>query len=271
MRHTTLAVVLLVVTAGCQVGLPGAAAGPGTETPTYSPAPVPTLSSTPSTLAPGITAGGVVDHGALGQAHRSVLAANRYGRLVTLEVRPARGPPVYRYQRLRRAGPDGVLTVAEVRRDWDRDGTETVARTVWWAPESGPIIARSETEDGRIVTRRVTVVPPPRHRARGPARLLDLATRNVTAGPRPGTVELSGTTSVAPGVADDWRPNQAVSVRATVSRRGLMRELRVAYSSRVDGSPGSVAYIDRYFLVDPDPGEAPTAPTWYPSARNATS
>lgn len=257
MRWHLIALVAVVLTAGCgSLFAAGDEAGP-TGTDTLTPAPVPQVTATPQqwALAPGLTAEGVADADVLAAAHREAVTDRSY----VFRVRRGFGVPV------NGTVPTNHSTVARVEsprkyRVWTHEEeirlqtglTELDNYTVYADGTDSAVRSRLPGQPP-TVREQSAVTPAVEHRHVG-VRATDavrqfLSVENATVTPvtfdgrRHYLVTGGDYSGFAAGALDDE------NVTALVSREGFVRSLGVSYSVRRMGDPRSVRYTFTYERV----------------------
>jgi hypothetical protein len=127
---STVAVVVLLVLAGCSAVPP---AGESTPADQLTPAPVPTPPAEERSLAPGLFADGTVDAETLTEAHREALEGRTYTQRIVSEVRAEGGPQLASRRLLVTHGETAYRLGFELtgeRRNESRS-YQTVAASVW--------------------------------------------------------------------------------------------------------------------------------------------
>jgi hypothetical protein len=271
-RALVVAVVALVALAGCGSVSDGAGRSP----PAVTPAAVPTDPATPTPVprvAPGVTAGGVVDPVALATAHRDALLGESLTRTTvgtvgadgrtlrrtnrTFSVAPYRTEFRYRY----------AQTV-----DDDYPVRATADRLDLWSNGSGTLVRVEDDADVRYRTlpadeaRSLVVGITGDERVSALAGAFAFAVRE-----RPGGVELVSTALRDPSALDVPLLTGNVTnatLRMDVAASGLVRSYTLAYGVELDGRPLRVVEQMRVTAV----GETRVdRPPWYDIARgNAT-
>ncbi len=255
-------VVVLVAASGCSA-LPGG--GTAVETETATPVAVPT--DRPS-YPPGVGAAGVDGPQRLAAANGRALDATAHRLERTVEVRGPDG--TLRIERVQRRTADGVVIATLSIRGDGPVGAAVENRTRY--RESDIVHSRAELADGRTVTNRLPASSSATYffgRAL-PRRLFATGDYEVTRG-TDGQVLLDSTGAVdldrgLSGVRAGSPRN--VSVGATVTEAGLVRELAVAYDARTGAGSVRVRLTQS---VTPRNDVAVERPAWIPDADEGQS
>lgn len=258
-----LVLAALVVLTGCSAFGVG---GPSAAERTVTPAPVPTAE--PS-LPPGVTTDGVDDHRRLGVAHEQQLTNRSYTVRIIRSVRLDNGTTVRRLERGRAVGADGrMLSWVYDRRteQADRPDDAIVTRRVW--TNDTVRVLRYEYANG---TARYTVTAP---RQRTPYRDTGYTVGRMLAEEDAAVVarDADGSQTTyslrARNLTGSLSSNAALdtvttsSIRAVITRDGLVRDAVVRYTGRRDGTRAVASSTISY---DTDTG-AVTRPDWVDTA-----
>ncbi|MFB6171932.1 MAG: hypothetical protein ABEJ23_05310 [Haloarculaceae archaeon] len=274
-----LAVVSLVVLAGCSGLVPSAPGGPAT--PTVTPAPVP---PTPPAAEPFVDAAGTVDGGALARAHAARLRDTSFTVATTRTATYRNGSLASRLDvRLRVPDTDGYsVSVAVAGPAGPEFLGRPPARATFWS--NGTVYVRRLDAGDRTIynrfdppfdyagTRRywldvVALDGPPRRDVEG--AFGSFRTR-VTARTRDGDAtvyRVVGTNPRSTGFVDDNEDVAAVrdaSLAARVTAAGLVRSYRVTYTAETP--TGAVVSVTRRVRYERVGNTTVSRPAWYARA-----
>lgn len=261
-QAAAVALVVLVVLAGCS----GILDGDSQKTATLTPAAVPTDQPTPTPaprLAPGLTAARVENASALAAAHDATLDGTSFTVRETTVYRAANGTTIRRVTSTTRVGGDGRVSVT---RRWN--GATTLRRSASYFDGTRRLVAT--TRDGETTYRRTpaTATEPI---AAGTGRKRIARTFTVAEVHVADRIESRETTAyrLVPDERPSATPGRSVRVHATVTARGLVRNYTL--DQRLSGRADDVSSIHvstRYAAID---STAVERPAWYEQAMAETN
>ncbi len=262
-QAAAVALVVLVVLAGCSAILDS----DDRETATLTPAAVPTDQPTPTPaprLAPGLTAARVENASALAAAHDAVLDGTSFTVRETIAYRAANRTAIRRVTSLTRVGSDGRVSVTK---RWS--GATTLRRSASYFDGTRRLVATTGVDGETTYRRTPTTATEPIAAGTGSERIARTFTvAEVHAVDR---IESRETTAyrLVPDERPSATPGRSVRVRATVTARGLVRNytLDQRLSGRVD-DVSSIHVSTRYAAIG---STAVERPAWYERAMAETN
>lgn len=282
-RFGTVALVGLLVLAGCSAVPGGGEGARGGPTGTLTPAPVPDRTDTPERLAPGLTRAGVMDPLALANAHAEL--GDDYRFYADWTVRHPNGT-VYAHagQEGTVAGPAFRVRVAATGRPGFLTTGPPIDATFW---SNGTVLAERIVRDGEVRYRYLDAErynggtgfygslrrPKPwrDHYALFTAMETRVTDRR-TEGPAPDRYTVVGTRlrdAATFGAATNVRAPENVSLWAVIDENGVIRSLRLSYAARLP--TGRTVHVSRRVHYT-DIGEVETVPRpeWFDAALNGS-
>lgn len=268
-RPAAIAIVALVLLAGCQT------AGSGTPTRSLTPPPVPDVTPTPSTglrLPPGVASTGVASPSLLVAAHREALADRSYALRLRYVERFANGTERAAVTWRNTYEVDGTARTIRVQ-NFSNIGLANYSADTW---SNGRVVVSRIAIDGDVRYFRPAEIP---YSLTGGRQLFVVLARgefDVTWVPDRGAYRLRMTAfegtrplvrsyTFTPEVREDLRN---ITLTMLITPAGLVREYRLAYHTTVDGSTVHVVESIRF----EDLGEvAVERPAWVEEALARTN
>jgi hypothetical protein len=270
-RAATVALVVLVVFAGCSSILDGDDPGTATLTPAAVPTDAPTATPLPR-LAPGLTRDGITNASALAATHDALLENTSFTVRRTVTHRTRDGTPVRRVTSVTRVGEDGRFRVTK---RWH--GAASLQRTMYYNDGERLLVATTDANNATTYRRASSASAVGGSVVAGTGgeqfeRVATIAETRVV-----GRVERDGTTvyRLAPADGRQTRSSavdlgRSIRLRARVTARGLVRSYTFRQTLSGEESDGTAAIVasTRYTAIG---STAVERPAWYGTAVAETN